>query len=149
MDEPRPETDPKPQPYISRDAKGRFLPGRGPGPGRPRGAATRASIARSLRDMLATRVEDGPYAGKTRAEMIALRLYKLAMDGSIAAIREILDRTDGKVAVRFEEVGDGQRAPYLILVSTDDGDGDGIPLTVSHRAALQAAAEAEAVCEGG
>jgi hypothetical protein len=71
----------------TRDAKtGRFLPGNPGGPGRPRGSG-RASEIRAI--LLNTLTDE-------QATRVARLLIRMAGKGSLAAIRELLDRTIGR-----------------------------------------------------
>jgi hypothetical protein len=87
------QTDPAEQgenrPTETRDAAGRFLPGVS---GNPAGRGHTPSLVAALRSELGER-ESG---GKPAIREIAARLVDMALDGDIRAIREVLDRVDGK-----------------------------------------------------
>ena len=71
---------------IPRDAKGRWLPGQSAHPGQPKGTV---SLVALLRKQLAEHPED--------AKDIIKALVTLGKGYEIKAIREIMDRIDGKV----------------------------------------------------
>ncbi len=68
-----------------RDLRGRFLPGNAGGPGSPQAGA----VARLRSAMLSGVTEDAMRA-------IIEKLVGLALEGNVAACREVLDRTVGK-----------------------------------------------------
>lgn len=61
---------------------------------RPR-AGTSSAFAAAIRAALAER-DDGPDGAHTRLDRVAQTLVGLAVDGNMAAIKEISDRLDGK-----------------------------------------------------
>lgn len=73
----------------TRDDAGRFLPGVS---GNPAGRGNAPSLVAALRAELGER-ERG---GRPALQAIAARLVDMALDGDIRAIREVLDRMDGK-----------------------------------------------------
>ena len=73
----------------TRDGAGRFLPGVS---GNPAGRGSAPSLVAALRAELGER-EDG---GRPAMRAIAARLVEMALEGDIRAIREVLDRLDGK-----------------------------------------------------
>ena len=81
---------------IQRDSKGRFIKGRwkkgesGNPAGRP---PKNLSITSLVKELLET--EDA--TGKTNAELIAEAIIELAKKKDLPAIRELLDRIEGKV----------------------------------------------------
>ena len=78
-------------------AKTRFGPGNRANPGgRPKGRSITAILRRMGDEPVF------PESPKTRAEMVADMLYSLAMKGDLGAIREVLDRTEGKAVARTE-----------------------------------------------
>ena len=74
---------------TARDSKGRYLPGVS---GNPAGRGSTPSLVAALRAELGER-EDG---GRPAMRAIAARLVEMALEGDIRAIREVLDRLDGK-----------------------------------------------------
>lgn len=91
----------KPSPRVENNAKttgerlggvtGKgFMPGRSGNPGgRPR---TRF-LVEAIRRIAA---EPNDASGRTKAEALAEKLWKIAFKGSLAAMREIMDRAEGK-----------------------------------------------------
>ena len=73
----------------TRDAAGRFLPGVS---GNPSGRGSAPSLVAALRAELSEREE----GGRPAVREIAARLVEMALGGDIRAIREVLDRVDGK-----------------------------------------------------
>ncbi len=80
---------------------GKFPPGNKIGKQFPKGTTgnpsgrpklTRLTVA--LREQITEQLQNAPE--RTIAEAIARKLIKLALDGDIAAIREVFDRTEGK-----------------------------------------------------
>lgn len=67
--------------------------------GRPKGPSLKAEIIRQL----AKKGDDG----RRNVDAIAAALIEQARDGKIEAIREILDRVDGKVPQQQQVTGDG------------------------------------------
>lgn len=95
---------------MARDASGRFLKGQSgnpnpqPGPGRP-------PIAKSLSELI-RRTGEQEENGKTRNELLSEGLWQMALQGEsekikLAAIREILDRTEGRAPVKVDITTDG------------------------------------------
>jgi hypothetical protein len=77
-----------------------FEKGRSGNPGgRPKGPSLKAELIRHL----GRKGEDGV----RHADAIALTLIDMARDGNLEAIREILDRVDGKVPQQQQVTGDG------------------------------------------
>jgi len=91
-----------------RGPDGRFLPGNQIGnrwkPGQTGNANGRRG---SIRDLLNSLLDSPFNEDYTRREVLALSLFEQAMLGNIAAIRELLDRAEGKPLTRLE-VTDGQ-----------------------------------------
>lgn len=100
-------TDHTEQELNVKDERGRFVkgnvykwsPGQSGNPnGRPKGSkngsAALKRMARILRD---------PKTGLTFEDQIAAKLISLALDGSLPAIKEFYDRTEGRPGVRPEE----------------------------------------------
>jgi len=75
----------------TRDNAGRFLPGVS---GNPSGRGNAPSLVAALRDELGEREA----SGRPALRAIAARLVEMALSGDIRAIREVLDRLDGKPA---------------------------------------------------
>lgn len=73
----------------TRDAAGRFLPGVS---GNPSGRGSAPSLVAALRAELGER----EVSGRPAVREIAARLVEMALGGDIRAIREVLDRVDGK-----------------------------------------------------
>jgi hypothetical protein len=73
----------------ARDAAGRFLPGVS---GNPSGRGGAPSLVAALRAELREREE----GGRPALRAIAARLVEMALGGDLRAIRELLDRLDGK-----------------------------------------------------
>ena len=94
--------------------------------GRPKGSISVSdSIARALQDLKEGRDPDtGKMCKKAVRDWIGIALTQKAMDGDVAAIREILDRIDGKATQKIEMTGK-----------------DGEPLKVEHSKQLEAAYE--------
>ena len=92
----------------------RFPKGRSGNPGgRPKGL----SITGALRVELEKPVAAG--SPVTKGEMIARTLVDMALAGDLAAIREVLDRTEGKAVARQEQ-GDPGTFEELAHLSTDE-----------------------------
>ncbi len=72
-----------------RDASGRWEPGRS---GNPGGRPSSQSLNAAIRARLDERREDGI----TRAERIAQILVDMAEQGDLRAIREVIDRAEGR-----------------------------------------------------
>jgi len=62
------------------------------------GAGTSAAFARAIKAALAE-PDDGPGSARTRLDRVAQTLVGLAIDGNLAAIKEISDRLDGKAGL--------------------------------------------------
>ena len=91
----------------------RFPKGRSGNPGgRPKGTSLTAALRAELDKPVA------PGSPVTNREKIASMLVELAARGDLAAIREILDRTEGK-AVQRQEQGDPGDFLDLSDVDTD------------------------------
>jgi hypothetical protein len=58
-----------------------------------------------------------PVEIRTNAEQTAAQLWRMGQSGSLAAIREILDRCEGKPATTLN-VNDGREDPFKILVES-------------------------------
>ncbi len=87
---------------TARDSKGRYLPGVS---GNPAGRGSAPSLVAALRAELGER-EDG---GRPAMRAIAARLVEMALAGDIRAIREVLDRVDGKAVQSLSLSAEG---PY-------------------------------------
>jgi len=57
--------------------------------------------------------QEGP-EGKTNAELIADAIIELAVSGDLSAIKELLDRTDGKVIDRTDHTFYGEGLPEIL-----------------------------------
>ena len=91
-----------------------FPRGRSGNPGgRPKGQ----SITAALRAELDRPCADDPSV--TQGERIAERLIGMALAGDLGAIREILDRTEGKAVARTEQ-GDPGEFDELAHLSTEE-----------------------------
>jgi acetyl-CoA acetyltransferase len=62
--------------------------------GNPSGRPKLTRLTDALREQITEHLQGAPE--RTIAEAIARKLIKLALDGDIAAIREVFDRTEGK-----------------------------------------------------
>jgi uncharacterized protein HemY len=62
--------------------------------GNPSGRPKLTRLTDALREQITEQLQNAPE--RTIAEAIARKLIKLALDGDIAAIREVFDRTEGK-----------------------------------------------------
>ncbi len=62
--------------------------------GNPSGRQKLTRLTDALREQVSEELPNAPE--RTIAEAIARKLIKLALDGDIAAIREVFDRTEGK-----------------------------------------------------
>lgn len=70
-----------------------FQPGQSGNPGgRPKGDSVTAWLRKKLQD------DSEKKPGKTRAESVAMAILDAAEDGDFKLIKELLDRTEGKVA---------------------------------------------------
>lgn len=77
-----------------------FEPGKSGNPGgRPKGPSLKAELIRHLGKKGAS--------GVRHVDAIALALIEMAEGGNLEAIREILDRVDGKVPQQQQVTGDG------------------------------------------
>lgn len=73
----------------TRDDHGRFRPGHSGNPGgRP--------ASQSLNSAIRARLDEVRDDGQTRAQRIAAILVELAEGGDLRAIREVIDRTEGR-----------------------------------------------------
>lgn len=99
---------------------------RGPKPGstqrgRPFTEALNIAIRRA--------VESGKHAGRKRLDVIAEKLAIDAMNGNMAAIKEVADRLDGRPAQQIHTIDDdGNPAPTaiaIVFVDKEPGDGKG------------------------
>jgi len=89
-----------------------FKPGQSGNPGgRPKDKAFRDALS------IAVNRADGD---ATRLAKIAEVLVRKALEGDMAAIREIADRLDGKPAQSVMPDGDGSRVEYVIRWLTED-----------------------------
>ena len=87
---------------------GRFLPGHSIGKRWKPGQTGNPNGRRgSIRDLLNSLLDSSFNDDYTRREVLALALFEQAMLGNIAAIRELLDRAEGKPLTRLE-VTEGQ-----------------------------------------
>lgn len=75
----------------ARDGNGRWTPGHS---GNPGGRPSSQSLNSAIRAKLDEMHEDG----QTRAQRIAAILVELAEGGDLRAIREVIDRTEGRPA---------------------------------------------------
>ena len=73
----------------TRDGAGRFLPGVS---GNPSGRGNAPSLVAALRAEL----DEREHGGRPGLRAIAARLVDMALAGDMRAIREVLDRLDGK-----------------------------------------------------
>jgi hypothetical protein len=62
--------------------------------GNPQGRPKTTRLTDALREQVAEQLQGAPE--RTIADAIARKLIKLALEGEIAAIREVFDRTEGK-----------------------------------------------------
>jgi hypothetical protein len=93
----------------------RFEPGNNANPGgRPRFA----KISEALRALLAAKPTD-KFEITTNAEAIAYKIFRMGKKGSIAAIREVGDRSEGRpnISIGFGNSG-GDNLPLLIAAMT-------------------------------
>ena len=91
-----------------------FPKGRSGNPGgRPKGRSLTAILRAELDAPVA------PGSNVTKAEAIAEKLVSLALAGDLAAIREVLDRTEGKAVAR-QETGDVGAFDDLADKTTDE-----------------------------
>ena len=91
-----------------------FPRGRSGNPGgRPKGQ----SITAALRAELDRPCADDPTV--TKGERLAERLVSMALAGDLGAIREVLDRTEGKAVARTEQ-GDPGAFEELAYLSTEE-----------------------------
>lgn len=79
--------------------------------GRPKGESITAALRAALQR---------EHNGRTIAELIAERLVREALSGKFPFAKEVLDRTDGKVAERHEISGRGGAPVELDLSLTDE-----------------------------
>ena len=97
-----------------RDTKGRFAAGNPGGPGRK---PKEHSITTQLRN-LSEEVDET--TGKTRAQMLAEKMWNLALEEDDRQVMvQIVDRLDGKAKERHEI---SQVDPTPIVVTKDEGD---------------------------
>jgi hypothetical protein len=68
----------------------------------------------SLTEILQRLLDEADETGQTTAERIAEKLVEMALAGDIRAIREVLDRLEGKVPARFE-IAIKARVPIQIV----------------------------------
>ncbi len=93
----------------ARDQRGRFVKGAS---GNPAGGG-RPPIARSLSEAIRALGLQNFEAGKTRNDALAAGMWDLALKGEtekikLAAMREILDRTEGRPAQKVDITSNGQ-----------------------------------------
>lgn len=74
-------------------------------------------------------VESGKHKGRKRLDVIAEKLAIDAMNGNMAAIKEVADRLDGRPAQQIHTVDDdGNPAPTgiaIVFVDREPGDASG------------------------
>jgi hypothetical protein len=88
---------------VERDENGRFLPGNSGGPGRPR-----FSIVSIIREQLQKAGENG---NKTVAQELVERYIKRTLEeGDGVAIRDLIDRFDGKPMQHIETSNEADAA---------------------------------------
>ena len=76
------------------------------------------------------RLLDEPYSGKEKrfqglsnCRALAERMFELAIAGDLAAIREVADRVEGKVATRQELCGpDGGAIPWAAYTNREENE---------------------------
>lgn len=91
-----------------------FPKGRSGNPGgRPKGTGLTALLRAELEEPSA------PGSGITQGEALAEKLVSLALAGDLAAIREVLDRTEGKAVAR-QEAGEPGAFEELADKSTEE-----------------------------
>ena len=95
-----------------RDAKGRFLSGNGlefkPGEsGNPNGRPPGNSVTEQIRSKL-PRTHPKDKEGRSHSELIADVLLAMAEGRDLGAIKEVIDRSDGKVKEKVEHDFKGQ-----------------------------------------
>ena len=94
-----------------RDEKGRFVPG----VSRITGGRPKKPITGWLIKILEEELPDG----MSRAEFIARKLTALAaQDGDLNAIKEVIDRTEGKAQQKIDHTTMGEKMPAPIYGGT-------------------------------
>lgn len=94
---------------TSRNEQGQWLPGTS---GNPQGRRPKKIITESLLLALTEAAADGD---RTKARAIADKLVEKALEGDIQAIKEAMDRTEGKAPQPIS--GDPDGAPVAHVVS--------------------------------
>ena len=87
----------------------RFKPGGPPGPGRPR--------SRPLTDRIRERLEAAVPGNRTEADLVVDRWLDMIRDHDASALRELLNRIEGKVTQGLEHTGD-------VTIRVEYGDDD-------------------------
>ncbi len=94
-----------------------WKPGQSGNPkGRPRKDACITSLVKEL-------LEQDAGKGKTHAQLIAMAILKESAKGNISAIRELLDRIEGKVVDKHKIEGD---VPVTLIREAVGGRKDGV-----------------------
>jgi len=110
---------------LNRDAKGRFLPNNRANPkGRPPKDKSITNLMREMLDKPADKkfLSKEDY-GKTWRQVVAKALLVKAIRGDSMAIRELLDRLEGKPT---QSIVGGDGKPIILKVVYDDGNTDRI-----------------------
>ncbi|KKL48557.1 hypothetical protein LCGC14_2324310 [marine sediment metagenome] len=103
------------QQVITRDKNGRFLPGVVPEKSTPFRPGEVHNPAGRPKNSVTTLLKN---RSREDNKKIADKLYQLALDGDMSAIREYIDRTDGKVSFEPEALIDNRSITINVVSDT-------------------------------
>ena len=106
---------PKTSGKVERNEKGQLLPGSQLNPaGKPEGARHMSTLLReSLKSMVRLKDKEGNVRELSTEQAIVEVLQKLAVKGDLRAIREVLDRIDGKPMQAVDVTSNGEKVMVM------------------------------------
>ena len=106
---------------IARDDKGRWLPGTVPNPkGRPPASECMGDWIRRL----AERPHPGSLQNRTRGELVALAVYKAAIEGDMRACKLILERIDPPPPTQAITINNNVSSDAMVALDAMKGSPD-------------------------